>query len=153
LSQVDETDAIPLLEEQLRETPAVLGRISDCAASQTNELGKWSVKEIIGHLVDCERVMAYRALRLARNDSTPLPGFDQDPYVAAGRFNERPLADMIAEYTHVRQATLDLVRPMSADEHGRKGTADGKSVSVRALVWIVAAHEHHHMRILQSRYL
>src|SRR5262249_27416851 len=99
-----ESDALAVLVQQVRDTPALLRKFSDGQASQSNEPGKWSVKEIIGHLIDCERVLSYRALRFARNDSTPLPGFEQDPYMLAANFNERPLNDLISEYEHVRQA-------------------------------------------------
>lgn len=153
LKTSSETDALPMLAEQLRETPALLRKISEETASRTNEPGKWSVKEIVGHIVDCERVMAYRALRFARNDSTDLPGFDQDPYMVAANFNNRSLASLIDEYTHVRQSTLDLFRPISDEACLRRGRADGKFVTVRALAWIIACHERHHMKILRVRYL
>jgi hypothetical protein len=142
-----------MLVEQLRETPTLLRKISEDAASKTNEPGKWSVKEIIGHVTDCERIMAYRALRFARNDKTDLPGFEQDPYMLTAGFNQRPLADLIDEYIHVRQSTLDLFRPLNEEACARRGLADGKSVSVRALAWIIACHERHHMKILRARYL
>src|SRR5262245_36308437 len=87
-----ETDVLPMLIEQLRETPMLWRKISEDTASRTNEPGKWSVKEIIGHVVDCERIMAYRSLRFARNDSTDLPGFEQDPYMEAANFNSRSLS-------------------------------------------------------------
>jgi uncharacterized damage-inducible protein DinB len=142
-----------MLDEQLGETPAILRSIPEDRASRSNEPGKWSVKEIIGHVIDCERIVSYRALRFARNDSTVLPGFEQDPYMVAANFNERSLADLVDEYEHVRQATLDLFRSLSAESCLRRGTADGKSVTVRALAWIIACHERHHMKILRARYL
>jgi uncharacterized damage-inducible protein DinB len=151
--QVTEPDVLPLLEQQLRETANLLRSFSDEVASRSNELGKWSVKEIIGHLVDCERIFTYRALRFARNDSTPLPGFEHHPYMEAAGFNQRPLADLIDEYEHVRQATIDLFRSLSAEACLRRGIADGKSISVRALAWNIAAHERHHLKILKQRYL
>lgn len=153
LRLVTEPDALPVLAQQLRETAALFRSFSDDAASRSNEPGKWSIKEILGHLIDCERIFAYRALRFARSDATPLPGFEQDPYMLAARFNERPLADLVNEYEHVRQASLDLFRSLSAEACLRRGAADGKSISVRALAWNIAAHERHHTRILRQRYL
>jgi hypothetical protein len=148
-----ETDVISMLVDQLRETPRLFRKITEETASRTNEPGKWSVKEIVGHLIDCERIMSYRALRFARNDATPLPGFEQDPYMLAANFNERSFAGLVDEYEHVRQATIDLFKSISTDACLRRGTADDKPVSVRALAWIIACHERHHIKILRERYL
>lgn len=150
---INEPDVLAVLAEQLRETTASLRSFPESKAGVSNEPGKWSVKEIIGHIIDCERIFAYRALRFARNDPAPLPGFEQEPYMLAACFNERPLADLVNEYEHVRLATIDLFRSLSAEAGQRTGVADGKSISVRALASITAGHERHHMSILRRRYL
>ncbi len=153
LRQVTEPDVLPVLSEQLRATATLFRSFSDDGAGQSNEPGKWSVKQILGHLVDCERIFAYRALRFARTDATPLPGFEHEPYMQAANFNDRPLRDLVDEYEHVRQATIDLFRSLSPEACLRRGIADGKSISVRALAWNIAAHERHHTTILRERYL
>jgi uncharacterized damage-inducible protein DinB len=153
IRNIPDPDVVPLLADQMRDTAASIRSFSDSTASRTNEPGKWSVKEILGHLIDCERIFAYRALRFGRNDLTPLPGFDQDPYMEAAAFNVRPLADLVSEYELVRQSTLALCRSLSSEACTRRGLADGKSITVRALFWAIAAHERHHMKILRSRYM
>jgi hypothetical protein len=150
---INEPDVLAVLAEQLRETTASLRSFPESMAGVSNEPGKWSVKEILGHLIDCERIFAYRALRFGRNDLTPLPGFEQEPYMPAANFNARTLADLVAEYEHVRLATLDLFWSLTPEACLRTGVADGKPISVRALAWSIAGHERHHMQILRRRYL
>src|SRR5436309_2632604 len=99
--------------------------------------GKWSVKEIVGHLADTERIMAYRALRIARGDETPLPGFDENAYVPPAKFDARPLSDLVAELRTTRAATLALFRSFDDDAWRRRGTASGKPVSVRAIGYMI----------------
>ena len=114
--------------------------------------GKWSVKEVLGHIIDTERIMAYRALRVGRNDATGLPGFEQDPYVEFGGFGARTLEDLVGEFRVVRAATLCLLRGMPAEAWARAGRADGKAVTARALAWLIAGHELYHARIYRERY-
>lgn len=114
---------------------------------------KWTIKEILVHLMDDERIFAYRALRIARGDTTPLPGFEQNDYVPFSRANERSLADIFAEYKTIRDATLSLFNSFSNDDLLRIGTANDHAVSVRALVYHLAGHELHHMNIIKERYL
>jgi hypothetical protein len=146
-------DIAMVLEQQMGDTETLLGGLGDEQGNYRYAPGKWSVKEVIGHLIDSERVFAYRALRIARNDKTPLPGFEQDDYVAAGGFDRRSLADLAREFEHVRNATLDLIRPLSKEAFDRRGVANNAEVSVRALVWIIAGHELHHKEVLRRRYL
>jgi hypothetical protein len=113
---------------------------------------KWSVKEVVGHLADAERIFAYRALRIGRGDVTPLASFDENAYVAAARFDRIPLGDLIDDFDTARQQTLSLLRAFGADEWERTGTAGGKTVSTRAIFYITAGHVRHHLRILSSRY-
>jgi DinB family protein len=113
---------------------------------------KWTVKEVVGHVSDTERIFAYRALRIARGDATPLSGFEQDDYVRAAAFGDRSLADLAEEFVHVRSATVVLFRSLGKDAWVLRGVANKNEVSVRALAFIVAGHELHHRRILEERY-
>ena len=115
--------------------------------------GKWTVKEILLHIIDDERIYAYRALRFARNDATKLPGFDQDPYAAASKANERSPESLMDEYTAVRNSTLSLFENLPDDAWMRSGTANNHSVTVRALIYHLAGHELHHLNILKEKYL
>jgi len=111
------------------------------------------VKELLGHVIDSERIFSYRALSFARNDKTPLPGYEQDDYVRDADFDSRNLADMAEEFATVRRATIQLFRPLNETEWLRHGKANENGVSVRALAYIIAGHELHHMGVLRSRYL
>jgi hypothetical protein len=115
--------------------------------------GKWTIKEVVGHLIDAERVFAYRALRFGRGDATPLPGFEQDDYVRHGGFTGRTLADLASEFEHLRRANLLLFRHFDEAALARRGVASGREVTVRALIWISAGHELHHADILRERYV
>ncbi|MBK6752776.1 MAG: DinB family protein [Flavobacteriales bacterium] len=115
--------------------------------------GKWSVKEVVQHVIDAERIFAYRALRFARNDATPLPGFEENDYAPAARCERRTLADLQAEYGAVHHATLELFVSMDGEMLLRTGIANGNRISVRALGWTIAGHTLHHARILTERYL
>jgi hypothetical protein len=148
-----EGDVLETLERQGAETASLLGGLSEDAGRSRYEPGKWSVKELVGHVIDTERVFAYRALRFARGDRTPLEGFDQDPYVAAGNFDARTLRSLADEFHHVRASTLALLRSLDDAAWARGGPANGHEVTVRALAYILAGHEAHHVRILRERYL
>ncbi len=114
--------------------------------------GKWSVKEVIGHMTDAERIFTYRMLRVARGDETPLPGFDQDPYVEAGKFDRLPIGVLIDAFRAARMSTIALVGEIEDDAWSRRGTASGFPVSVRALAFIIAGHTAHHVGILRDKY-
>ncbi|MCA1615495.1 MAG: DinB family protein [Acidobacteria bacterium] len=148
-----EGDVLETLARQGAETASLLGRIQEDAAGSRYEPGKWSVKELVGHIIDTERIFAYRALRFARGDRTPLEGFDQDPYVAAGNFDARTLASLAEEFAHVRASTLALLRSLDPEAWARRGAANDNEVTVRALAYITAGHEAHHVNILRERYL
>lgn len=115
--------------------------------------GKWTLKEILGHLADDERIFAYRALAIARGEGAELPGFEQDDYVATSGFEARPLADLIAEYRSVRQASLTLFASLTAEAWQRRGTVSGYSASPRGLAFHVAGHELHHLDRIRRSYL
>ena len=147
-------DIALVLEETARETADLLR--SDLARARADHRyaeGKWSVKEVVGHLADAERVFAYRLLRFARADETALPGFDENTYVPAGRFDERTLDDLLDEFLAVRNATLALVRGLPEAAWTRRGVASENVMSVRALATVIAGHELHHRAILEQRYL
>ncbi len=153
LDGLPEGDVLALLDAQRRETSRLLGGLSDQEAALRYAVGKWSVKEVLGHLIDVERVLGYRALRFSRADATPLPGFEQDDYVSHGNFDSRTLADLLVELDVVRSGTLALFGGMSATMLDRQGTANEATMRVRAVPWIVLGHERHHLAILRERYL
>ena len=153
VGKVPDGDLLELLERQRRETQNLLAGLSDTQALHRYAPGKWSIKEVVGHLMDSERVFCYRALRFARADEKPLQGFDEKAWVPAGSFDARPLADLAAELDAVRRATIALFGGFDAAALARKGTANNNEVTVRALAWIVAGHERHHVAILRERYL
>jgi uncharacterized damage-inducible protein DinB len=115
--------------------------------------GKWTIKEIIQHLIDCERIFSYRALRFSRNDKTPLPSFDEDSYSQNTNGNLRSIQDLLTEMAVVRQSTLSLFKSFSQEQLMRMGTASGKEVSVRAIGFIIIGHQKHHQNVFQKRYL
>ena len=146
-------DVVAALEDQPRETLALLSTLSEEQGDYRYAPAKWSVKEVLGHVIDTERVLSYRALRFARNDRTPLASFEQDDYVRAGDFADCRLADLIEEFVCVRRASLWFFRQLSAEAWMRRGIASGNEVSVRAIAYIVAGHELHHRQVLREKYL
>lgn len=146
-------DIIALLTVQIDDTTALLRDLSEEQALHAYAPGKWSIKEVIGHIMDAERVFMHRALRFGRGDRTPLPTFDENAYAIAGDFNARPLARLVSEFTAVRRATIALLAGLPAGAWERKGEASQFMVSVRGLAWITAGHELHHRNILAQRYL
>ena len=152
IDKVPEGDLLGTLEDQARETQTLLAGLSDAKALHRYAPGKWSVKEVIGHVTDAERVFSYRALRFARADSTPLPGFDENAWVPPGNFDARALKDLAAELDAVRRATIALFRGLDPAALARGGTASDNPVSVRAIAWIIAGHERHHVALLHERY-
>ena len=153
VSEVPEGDLLATLAAQRDSTAAFLAGIPEAKAGYRYAPEKWSIKEVIGHVADAERVFAYRALRIARADETPLPGFDENAWMPAAEFDRRTLADIAADFRSVRESTLALFRGFPAEAWTRLGTASGHPVSVRALAYILTGHERHHLRVLQERYL
>jgi uncharacterized damage-inducible protein DinB len=152
ITRVPGDDALPALRSQIVETARLLKPLDETRALHRYAPGKWSVKEVIGHLSDAERIFAYRALRIGRGDKTPLSGFDENAYVPAGGFDARPLADVLHEYESVRTASLALLAGMDGEALLSRGTANGKEITVRAIAWIIAGHEIHHRGLLIDRY-
>jgi uncharacterized damage-inducible protein DinB len=140
------------LVDQLAEVERLFGSLDDTAALARYAPGKWSIKEILGHLTDAERIFAYRLLRVGRGDATPLPGFDENTYVPAGRFDERPLRALMAEFRAVRLSTVALASGLPSTSWSRMGEASGKPVSARALIYIIVGHVMHHLGVLRERY-
>lgn len=152
ISKMPECDVLALLQTQNNDTLALLRQTPETHADFRYAPGKWSIKEVVGHLCDTERIMAYRALRIARGDATPLPGFEQDDYVKAGSFDKRTLADLADEFQLIRQSTLALLRGFDEAAWERRGTSNNAPLSVRALVYIIAGHERHHVGTLREKY-
>lgn len=153
MSQVPEgADPIALLGAQAAAVPQVLGAVPRDRESYRYAPEKWTVKDVIGHLADSERVFAYRMLRIGRADPSPLASFDENVYVQNGGFDARSLADLTAEWVAVRGASIALARSFDEPRWQRRGTASGKGVSSRALLFIIVGHTAHHMRILKERY-
>lgn len=145
-------DALPPLERQLADSLALLSPLDDQRALHRYAEGKWSVKEVVGHLADGERIFCYRALRFGREDQTPLPGFEENDYVPAGRFDRRSLSDLLGEWKSVRAASVTLFRGFDEAALGRFGKANDAAITPRALAWIICGHELHHRAILRERY-
>lgn len=141
------------LEKNFKKTKSFILSIPRNKLEYRYAPGKWNIKEILVHIIDDERIYAYRALRIARNDKTPLPGFEQDDYIPYSRANERNLRDIFEEFETVRKATISLFKSFNEEDFLRTGFANNHSVSVRALAYHLAGHELHHMNIIKERYL
>jgi uncharacterized damage-inducible protein DinB len=140
------------LLDQLRDVERMFETVTDREALARYAEGKWSIKEVLGHLSDTERIFTYRLLRIARGDTTPLEGYDENAYVPAGRFDERPLPMLLAELRAVRHSTAALLEGLPADAWTRWGEANGDPVTVRALAYIIVGHVTHHLGVMQERY-
>ncbi|MFN8061750.1 MAG: DinB family protein [Vicinamibacterales bacterium] len=152
VSLVAGDDIVPTLTAQLVQTLKALAAIPTDRGTHRYAPGKWSINEVVGHMIDTERVFGYRAMRFARNDATPLSGFDQDTYIANARFDACSLADLREEFACVRRSHLYLLRQLDPAAWSRRGVANGVEVTVRGLAYIIAGHELHHMQILATRY-
>ena len=149
----DGADPLRMLEQQSREVAAILDSLTDQQALFRYEPGKWSLKESLVHMIDTERIFAYRALRIGRGDQTPLPGFEQDDYAPTSGADGRSIPDIRAEYMAVRTATLLLFGSFSESAWVRVGRVNDHPLSVRALVYILAGHEAHHLKLFREHYL
>jgi uncharacterized damage-inducible protein DinB len=149
---VPETDILAVLEGQADVIRRLLAPVPAEKESYRYAEGKWSLRQVLGHLVDGERVFGYRAFSFSRGEQAALPSFDENEYVGAGRADSIPLAQLVDELSLVRQGNLAFLRRLDAREWARVGTASGKPVSVRALAWIMAGHPRHHLNVLRERY-
>lgn len=153
ISRVPPGDILTILEEQMENTMGFCADIDEEKAGYRYGEGKWSLKEVVGHIVDTERILAYRAFRFARKDETPLPGFEQDDYVKHSNYRERTLQNILKEFRAVRNSTIALFGNFDDAVWTYQGVASGFNISVRALAYILAGHELHHRKILEERYL
>lgn len=149
---LDGEDILAALARQGDEAVALLSGVPASRGDYRYAPGKWSIKEIVGHLSDTERVFAYRALRIGRGDATPLPGYDDQAYVPQQRAADRPLVDLVEEWGAVRLATVALLKNLPPAAWPRKGIAGGHPASVRALAYVIAGHTRHHLEVLEARY-
>jgi hypothetical protein len=153
IQRVLDSDIGAVLTHQVSTPRALLATLSLEQANFRPGPAEWSIKEVIGHINDAERIFAYRALRISRNDQTPLPGFEQDDYVRAANFDERSLSDLLEEFELLRRANLLAFNCLSKEASERQGMASGYVVSVRALFYIMAGHVEHHLESLHKDYL
>lgn len=153
ISLVPGNDILTTLDEQRRHMLLLLSGRTESDGDLRYAPDKWSLKEVLGHINDTERIMSYRALRIARGDATPIEGYEQDDYVRNGPFARLSLSDLIEDYIAVRRATISLFRILDEPAWTRRGVANKNEVTVRALAYIIAGHELHHRRILEEKYL
>lgn len=153
ISKVANEELITGLESSLNSTLDFLDTIPEEKLEFSYDIGKWTVKDIIQHLIDTERVFAYRALRFARQDKTPLPGFEENNYALASNANKRSREALLIEYRTVRESTLSMFRGFSDDTLKLIGMASNSNMSVRAIGFVIIGHEKHHCDVIESRYL
>jgi hypothetical protein len=146
-------DVIAALPLQIDELRLALGPLTDSQARYRISPEDWSIKEIVSHLIDAERVFSYRLLRISRKDKTPLPGFEQEDFVRESGADEIPLADLLSEFEFLRRANVLAIKYMSEESVSEVGTASGAAVSARALIHMLVGHVEHHMESLQEKYL
>ena len=149
----DEKSIVEYLKDTLDDAIGVLGNLPKDKQMYSYADGKWTIKELLQHIIDTERVFAYRALRFARNDTTPLPGFEQDDYAAIYNANNRDYKELLEEFEFTRKSIILLFKSFGNDELMRIGIASGNKMSVRALGYIISGHLQHHLNIISVRYL
>lgn len=146
----DLLEALRIAEQRLHD---VLKTVSEDKAGFRYAPGKWSIKEVVQHLIDCERVFAYRALRFARKDTTPLPGFEENDYAPAAEADRLTLDALMRELDVVRASTMLMIQGFPPGALERSGTSNGRPISVRAICWVIAGHSNHHAAVLAERYI
>lgn len=152
VSLVPEDDVMSVIETQSSEIQKLLASLDDAKASYRYAQGKWSVKEVFGHLVDAERVFGYRALCISRGDQNALPGFDEQEYTRNANFDAWKVGDLAELYALVRRANIVFFRNLPDEAWERRGIANNSPITVRALAFIIAGHERHHLKVLRERY-
>lgn len=153
LKLVPEGNLLEILEQQLTDTVNLLSGLTEEQGNIAYASGKWTVKEVVGHIMDTERIMSYRLLRLARGDKTPLPGFSEEDYAFEGNFTERPLSELVEELQDVRKSTLSLLGGIPEHAWLRSGTANELPITAHAIAYIIAGHGIHHVNIIKERYI
>ena len=152
-NNVKGNDPLKNLEDQFREIQSLLQSLQEEKTNYAYAEGKWSVKEVIGHIIDTERIMCYRALCISRKEKKSLPGFEQDDYVKEANFKERTMTNLLEDYQVVRKSTINLFKNFTEDMLNQRGIANEKEITVLALLYIIAGHEMHHLKILKEKYL
>jgi len=153
VDQVSENDIMAVLRGELDELDELLGRVAPDKETSAYADGKWTIREIVGHLIDGERVFGYRALCIARGEKQNLPGFDQNDYMLTAPYNHIELEDLLSELRLVRLSNIAMFRSLDEEAWNRVGTANGNEITVRALAFIMGGHVRHHMNVLRERYL
>lgn len=149
---VPEDDVLSAIETQSSETQKLISSIDDARGAYRYEEGKWSIKEVFGHVTDAERVFGYRALCISRGDQNSLPGFDENAYMRHANFDSWKIGDLAEMYALNRRANIVFFKNLTEEAWDRRGTANNSPVTVRALAFIIAGHERHHMKVLRERY-
>jgi uncharacterized damage-inducible protein DinB len=152
IAQMPGDDDLAVLKSQIEDTTRLLHGLSESQAMYRYAPDKWSIKQVVGHLCDVERVFAYRMMCIARGDSTSLPGFDENAYAERAESDARPLTSLRHEFRAIRAATIPLVESLGPETGVRRGLANNNPITPRALAWIIAGHEIHHYRLLKDRY-
>ncbi|MDQ3282650.1 MAG: DinB family protein [Acidobacteriota bacterium] len=152
IERVPEDDILSVIEQQSSETQKMLSSLDETRASFRYEAGKWSVKEVIGHLVDAERILGYRALAISRGETQSLPGWDEDEYVRNAHFDTWRIGDLAEAYAVARRTNIVFFRNLPDEAWDRRGVANGNPVTARALAFVLVGHERHHLAILRERY-
>jgi len=153
INLVRNDNVIKALKDQVLDIQALISEVPEEKEGYAYAEGKWTIKEVLGHIIDTERIMSYRALRFARKDKTPLSGFDENIFVANARFNQQTLYNLAHEFAIVREANLALWKQFNEDDLNEIGNANGKDVSVRATLFMIAGHTAHHMNVIKVKYL
>ncbi len=153
ISLIEGNDVLNVLSVQSAELRAAVAGMAEDRGSFTYEDGKWTIKELLSHILDGERIFAYRILRISRGDETPIEGFEQDDYIATSNANNRTFSDLLDEFELNRRSNILMVKNVDDEASKRIGTASGNPISVRAITYIMAGHVTHHLRVLNERYL
>ena len=149
----EDENLFEVFKNQYNELIEIFENAGNAQAEKAYAPGKWSLKGLLGHMVDTERIVSYRVLAIARGEKTPLPGFDENEYQAASEYETQDAAAIFAQYKATRAATLALLHSFSTKQWNQMGEANGKKTSARAWAWMIAGHEKHHLRIIKERYL
>jgi len=153
VDQVSENDVLPVLRSQMDDLDVLLERVAPENETYRYAPGKWSIREIVGHLIDGERVFGYRAFCIARGEQQNLPGFDQDEYMTTAPYDKVELGDLLSELRLIRLGNIAMFRTLDEESWTRTGTANANQISVRAIAFIMVGHLRHHMKVLRERYL
>ncbi len=150
---IPDGDVYEFLEKQKRLFIGLIDSIPEDKLLYRYEEGKWTIKQVVGHIIDTERIMAYRALAFSRGERQAIPGFNENDYVEKGAFNQKEITNLIDEYLKIREANLSMIKNFDEQMMVRKGNANDFWFSVRSLIFIIAGHAEHHMNVIKSRYL